>query len=450
MRHAVSIVPEVAEQYKEICDNQVDDNGDGLIDADDPECFCGNGRLDPDEPCDDTLFQNDIDACSEIDAKYSFGTVTCTQTCELDLTACEEPRCGDGRLDEGEVCDGTLLIEAKANATCESEVGRGSTGTIACAADCLTLDVSGCSSSQYCGDDALNGDEPCDGEHFKDDKTQCADLNTSYFSGEVTCNDNCTINYDACSTVPPKEICDNQIDDNRNGQMDCQDPECANDDACLPEPECGNSVVEKGESCDGTVFAEDKALCKDWMPVFKSGSVTCNADCTINYDQCMTSVPEVCDNEKDDNGDGKIDCEDADCAGFEACKSECGNSIVEWNESCDGTAFVNDKTSCHDWLPVFKSGSVSCKSDCTIDYSECLTSIPEICDNEKDDNDNGKIDCDDIECIDFEACTNTSTATETESGCSSTPLSGHHTPFGMLLLGLSGLLGLAVRRREQR
>ena len=49
------------------------------------------------------------------------------------------PACGDGVLDEGEVCDGFALGDA----TCP---GLGyTTGTLACAADC-TLDESGCSS----------------------------------------------------------------------------------------------------------------------------------------------------------------------------------------------------------------------------------------------------------------------------------------------------------------
>ena len=68
----------------------------------------------------------------------------------------------------------------------------------------------------------------------------------------------------SCDVQPDPEICDNQIDDNGDGLVDCADPECADFTACQAE---------------------------------------------------------VCDNQIDDNGDGLVDCADPECADASNCVS---------------------------------------------------------------------------------------------------------------------------------
>ncbi len=46
----------------------------------------------------------------------------------------------------------------------------------------------------------------------------------------------------------------------------------------------------------------------------------------------------------------------------------CGNNVVESGEECDGSALGGK--SCHDLNAEWK-GKLSCKSDCTIDFSGC-------------------------------------------------------------------------------
>lgn len=48
--------------------------------------------------------------------------------------------------------------------------------------------------------------------------------------------------------------------------------------------------------------------------------------------------------------------------------ASCGNNVVESGEECDGSA-LNGK-SCHELNSAWK-GTLSCKSDCTIDFSGC-------------------------------------------------------------------------------
>jgi hypothetical protein len=63
------------------------------------------------------------------------------------------------------------------------------------------------------------------------------------------------------------EQCDNGVDDDGDGDVDCDDADCAEDEACA-------------------------------------------------------EAVELCDNGIDDDGDGKVDCDDADCALADECASE--------------------------------------------------------------------------------------------------------------------------------
>ena len=90
-------------------------------------------------------------------------------------------------------------------------------------------------------------------------------------------------------------------------------------------------------------------------------------------------TPEICDNGKDDNGDGKIDCKDVYCRHLTVCQTEiCYNGV---DDNANGTIDCDDPDC---------EGNIRCE--------------PEICDNGKDDNDNGATDCNDAECKDAIVC----------------------------------------------
>jgi hypothetical protein len=62
---------------------------------------------------------------------------------------------------------------------------------------------------------------------------------------------------------PPAEVCDNGVDDDGDGSVDCADADCAADPACAPGgPTCGDGTCDVGESCDG-----------------RNGTTSCSADC---------------------------------------------------------------------------------------------------------------------------------------------------------------------------
>ena len=81
------------------------------------------------------------------------------------------------------------------------------------------------------------------------------------------------------------ERCENGVDDNEDGRIDCEDPQCAFYPTCVNQggEHCYNG---RDDNSDGKVDCADDA-CK--------GTYLCTAD------------GEDCVNQRDDDGDGKID-----------------------------------------------------------------------------------------------------------------------------------------------
>lgn len=148
------------------------------------------------------------------------------------------PRCGNGRLEEGEVCDGEDL----GGATCES-LSMG-IGDLACIADC-TLDTSGCSNGLACGDGILAGDEECEGQDLGGET--CVSL--GYTAGDLICGYNCKLDISDCTGVGW---------------------------------ECGDGVQEGEEECDGDDLAGYDCV----MLGFSGGTLACNHTCLFDTSGC--------------------------------------------------------------------------------------------------------------------------------------------------------------------
>ncbi len=70
---------------------------------------CGNGVIESGETCDGTNF-GPITGCSDLNSKYTGGTLSCDSTCHFDTNLCTGPgvtsgSCGNGILNTGESCD---------------------------------------------------------------------------------------------------------------------------------------------------------------------------------------------------------------------------------------------------------------------------------------------------------------------------------------------------------
>ena len=129
-----------------------------------------------------------------------------------------------------------------------------------------------CEPSQ-CGNNKIEYGEDCDGEKFKDNKKTCAEWNSSYNKGNVSCNE-CKIDYNSCSYEPPVK--------------------------------CGNSQLDDDEDCDGTKFKDNKKTCAEWNSSYNKGNVSCN-NCQIDYKNCSYEAPPECSN-------GNVMCSEKDFA----------------------------------------------------------------------------------------------------------------------------------------
>ncbi len=176
----------------EICDNDLDDDGDGRFDCADADCAvlsicgggnkCGNHTIDPGEDCDGT----ELGGRTCITQGFKTGTLVCAASCSVDTNACSNiapENCNNGADDDGdeqidcadvdchyasiclcgndvvesdEWCDGPAWA---IQVTCESSGFPG--GTMACGADCHSVDISGCT-PPLCGDGSISNGEHCD------------------------------------------------------------------------------------------------------------------------------------------------------------------------------------------------------------------------------------------------------------------------------------------------
>ena len=325
---------------------------------------CGDGNLDSNEECDGTKFQPEWNTCAKVSSLYSGGTLKCTDDCEVDDSQCTK-YCGNGVLDTNEECDGTKFDPAMDEC---SDWIKDTIGTLGCTNTC-EVDYSQCHAAPtaYCGDGIVNtASEECDGAAFLLDVVNCSDWSSVYTSGKLTCNSNCTVNESACVKPPASTCGDGTLDDSKEecdgssfiydiktcseysssynaGFLSCND-KCEIDDsncAYVTENLCGNGKLDDNEWCDGTLFIDNATACSDWGS-YASGNVVCTAMCELSFDQCVSNQTDKC-------GDGKVNLD----------------------EKCDGSEFLLGMTSCSDWDSHYTSGTVTCNSDCTVNYSAC-------------------------------------------------------------------------------
>ena len=123
---------------------------------------CGNGKLDEGEECDLNAFDDNADAsCPE---KYEFASKrVCTESCMIDLDQSCTPKCGNGKIDDDEACDQTSFRE-NVEVNCPDKYLVAS--TLACT-DACEIDIDHSCIAPKCGDGVINDDkEECDKAQF--------------------------------------------------------------------------------------------------------------------------------------------------------------------------------------------------------------------------------------------------------------------------------------------
>lgn len=197
-----------------------------------------------------------------------------------------------------------------------------------------------------CGDGVAEGDEACDGD---DIATDCA--GEGFESGDIACNDDCTVNTDACVL------------------------------------ECGNAVIDDGEECDGDDLGEVADCVALDGTIYMGGALSCAKDCTYNVRLCevitcgddMVDGADTCDGTDLAGEDcvsqgfdeGTLACE-AGCAAFDTtgCAYVCGDDGIDPGETCDGADLGG--TDCV--AQGFDGGTLACAVDCgTYDTAGCFS-----------------------------------------------------------------------------
>jgi hypothetical protein len=128
--------------------------------------------------------------------------------------------------------------------------------------------------------------------------------------------------------------------------------------------------------------------CSDDRDNNGDGAVDCaDSQCT-NEDACdEATYASGCGNGEDDDGDGKEDCADSDCAGVAAC-----------DEATYANGCANDKDDDGD-------GVSDCADEDCADVTACDESTyPNGCGNSTDDDGDGETDCADVNCSGIGAC----------------------------------------------
>lgn len=143
----------------------------GCNTGNDPDCTmrCGDGRVDPPETCDGNCPTScaDTNPCTEDASTGSAAecTLVCTHT-PITTPAC---LCGNGRIDQGEACDGNCPTTCEDSNPCTTDTLEGS--ATACTAKCTHTPIS--SPACLCGNGQLDNGEKCDNSSTTTCPTMC-------------------------------------------------------------------------------------------------------------------------------------------------------------------------------------------------------------------------------------------------------------------------------------
>lgn len=201
---------------------------------------CGDKIVDNGEICDGSVIN-----CVDVDAKlYSGGKANCLETClGWDTITCDEipHTCGNDVTEGPEECDKNTI-------NCiDLDSDKYESGKAKCLTDCSGYDAMTCIeyTPSVCGDDKVEGKEVCDGNI-----ANCVDIDSDKYSGgKAYCNDDCTGWDDV--TCDEKPVCNAKykvVKCTRNTSLDqiqtCSDGVWADKGNCLEPGKY--AILERG------------------------------------------------------------------------------------------------------------------------------------------------------------------------------------------------------------
>jgi hypothetical protein len=352
---------------REVCDNRVDDDGDGLADCADTDCaafpacmmcvpvarsetgFCAGGR---DEDCDRLVDCADPDcrldpACMGcVPMGPENNPVACSDgrdnDCDRQLDCADPdcrgvPGCGcvptgpesnpmaclDGRDND---CDGRLDCADPECAMVPACVVCMPTGPENTAAACTDGRDNDCDRAIDCADSECASQLACcrpSGPENTD--AACSDRRDNDCDGRVDCADPECSGVGMCACVVSPEVCNDGRDNDCDRLIDCMDPSCSADPACMvctpTGPEMGDVACADGRDNDCDRLTD----CAD--PQCSSAFVCCRATGSEN-------TTATCSDGMDNDCDRAVDCMDPGCAMVPPCLA------APANDTCAGAQTV--------------------------------------------------------------------------------------------------------------
>ncbi|MBU1537241.1 hypothetical protein KKF84_18130, partial [Myxococcota bacterium] len=220
----------------ELCDNNIDDDGDGLADCDDSDC-CNVLQCAGAPVCEDVEYEicyngvdDDGDGAVDCDDSDCYEHFACVSTAEDCSNGVDDD--GDGRVDcEDPDCDFTQACTE----ICDNGIDDDGNDLIDC-------DDPDCSDSF----------PPC----LPENCTNGIDDNENGFTD---CDDDECAEQQVCAV----ELCQNETDENLNGLIDCLDPMCFDTAWCGECNPYDHTGCEDGYTCYVDKIQEYRAMCSD-------------------------------------------------------------------------------------------------------------------------------------------------------------------------------------------
>lgn len=314
--------------------------------------------------------------------------------------------CGDGASSDQPVV-GTGGSQNTGGSGTDASAGAGGTaGSAGIAGAGGTAGASGTAGAAGTGGSAGGADGgPTCGDGVKQVGEECdkADLggkdckSAGFESGALACASDCAFDTTGCTGTSSQ--CGNSLkeagedcDGSDLGGKDCVAlglaggtlvcrPDCTYDASGCGGADCGNGVIEGNEKCDLTDLGG--ATCTSIGKGYTGGTLSCTA-CKLVETSCFT-----CGNGTRETGE---ECEGTDLGGATcqslgatggtlSCASDCtydrglcfgcGNGIQETGEECDGKDL--DGKTCATLGKGFTAGALSCTSTCQFNSFSCTT-----------------------------------------------------------------------------